>query len=63
MLRISVINACKILGATPVIVDVEKDKPIISISNIKSNITKKLRLFFRFIWMEELLKLINKIDM
>ena len=43
---ISVINACKILGATPVIVDVEKDKPIISINNIKSNITKKTKIIF-----------------
>ena len=43
---ISVINACKILGATPVIVDVDKDKPTISIENIKSNITKKTKIIF-----------------
>ncbi len=43
---ISVINACKILGATPVIVDVDKYKPVISINNIKSNITNKTKIIF-----------------
>ena len=31
---ISVINACKIIGAKPVLVDVEKDRPIIDCENI-----------------------------
>lgn len=43
---ISVINACKILNATPVIVDVQKNKPLIAIDQIEKSITKKTKIIF-----------------
>lgn len=43
---ISVINACKILNAIPVIIDVQKDKPIIDINQIEKSITKKTKIIF-----------------
>jgi perosamine synthetase len=41
---ISVISACKILNAVPVIVDVEKNRPIIDIDQIEKKITKKTKI-------------------
>ncbi len=43
---ISVINACKILNAIPVIVDVQKNKPLINIDQIEKSITKKTKIVF-----------------
>ncbi len=43
---ISVINACKIIGAKPVIVDVEKDRPIIDSNVVEKAITKKTKVIF-----------------
>ena len=43
---ISVINACKILNAVPVIIDVQKDKPLIDIDQIEKSITKNTKIIF-----------------
>jgi perosamine synthetase len=43
---ISVINACKIIGAKPVLVDVENDRPIIDCKNIEKIINKKTKVIF-----------------
>ena len=43
---ISVINACKIIGAVPIIVDVEKNRPIIDTNKIEDAITKKTKIIF-----------------
>ena len=43
---ISVINACKIIGAKPVIIDVEKKRPIIDIDQVEKKITKKTKIIF-----------------
>ena len=43
---ISVINACKIIGAKPVLADVEKDRPIIDCKNIEKMVTKKTKAIF-----------------
>ena len=43
---ISVINACKIIGAIPIIVDVEKNRPIINTDKIQEVITKKTKIIF-----------------
>ena len=43
---ISVISACKILNAVPVIVDVEKNRPIIDIDKVEKKITKKTKIIF-----------------
>ena len=43
---ISVINACKIIGAKPVLADVEKDRPIIDCKNIEKIVTKKTKEIF-----------------
>ena len=40
---ISVINACKILNATPVIIDVQKSKPLIDVEQIEKFISKIVR--------------------
>lgn len=43
---ISVINACKILNATPVIIDVQKSKPLIDVQQIEKFISKKTKIIF-----------------
>jgi perosamine synthetase len=43
---ISVISACKILNAIPVIVDVEKNRPVVDIAQIEKKITKKTKIIF-----------------
>ncbi len=63
---ISVINACKIIGAKPVIVDVEKNRPIIDASKIKAVISKKTKVIFpvymngRSANIEQILKICKK---
>ena len=43
---ISVINSCKILGLKPVLVDVDPKRPLLNISEIEKNITKKTKVIF-----------------
>jgi len=43
---ISVINACKIIGAKPILVDVEKNRPIIDCKNLEKAITKNTKIIF-----------------
>ena len=38
---ISIINTCKILGLKPVLVEVDSKRPLLSVSEIEKNITKK----------------------
>ncbi len=57
---ISIINSCKILGLKPVIVDVDPKRPLLSISEIEKNITKKTKVIFP-IYMNGRVMEINKI--
>ena len=43
---ISVINACKILNAVPIIIDVQKNRPLIDIKQIEKFISKKTKIVF-----------------
>ena len=43
---ISIINACKILGLKAVLIEVDSKRPLLSISEIQKNITKKTKVIF-----------------
>ena len=43
---ISIINTCKILGLKPVLVEVDPKRPLLSVSEIEKNITKKTKVIF-----------------
>lgn len=57
---ISVINSCKILGLKPVLIEVDPRRPLLSVSEIEKNITKKTKVIFP-IYMNGRVMEINKI--